>query len=45
MRGSRGTLIRHAGRDEPETGTVDALVIAVVEPAGFTGLVPSAGRP
>jgi len=45
MRGRRGTLIRHAGRDEPETGAVDALVIAVVEPSRFTRLVPSAGRP
>jgi len=41
----RGTLIRHAGDDQLQTGAVGALVIAVVEPSRFTGLVSGAGRP
>jgi hypothetical protein len=41
----RGTLIRHARRDELEPGAVGALVIAMVEPAQLTGLVAGPGRP
>ena len=38
----RGTLFRHAHRDEPESGPVGALVITVVEPAERARLVARA---
>src|SRR5206468_12426075 len=42
---TRGTLIRHAPRNELEASTVGALVVAVVEAAQLTGLVAGTRRP
>jgi hypothetical protein len=42
-RRARGTLIRHAPWNQLETRAIGALVIAVVEPSQFTGLMASAG--
>jgi hypothetical protein len=44
-RWTRGTLIRHARRNELEASTVGALMIAMVEPPQFTGLMARARSP